>query len=137
VQSLRKKKLGFGGKVMPEYINIISQEAIKAVPNWLVVIGGFISIAAVLSTFIYWGIVKDPDKVLRYLTIVAPIAIVFVIAWMCITCLFFSEPTGKYRYEAAIDKDKITVSQYEEFLDEYNPTIRDGVYYFEGGALDE
>lgn len=122
---------------MPEYINIISQEAITAVPNWLVVIGGFISIAAVLSTFIYWGIVKDPDKVLRYLTIVAPIVLVFVIAWTCITCLFFSEPTGKYRYEAAIDKDKITVSQYEEFLDKYNPTIRDGVYYFEGGALDE
>jgi hypothetical protein len=117
-----------------EYINIISQEAITAVPTWLAVIGGFISIAAVLSTFIYWGIVKNPDKVLRYLTIVAPIAIIFVIAWMCITCLFFSEPTGRYRYEATIDKDKITVSEYEQFIEEYNPTIKDGIYYWEDKA---
>jgi hypothetical protein len=50
---------------------------------------------------------------------------------MCITCLFFSEPTGRYKYQATIDKDKITVSQYEEFIEEHNPTIKDGVYYWE------
>ena len=31
----------------------------------------------------------------------------------------------------AIDKDKITVSEYEKFIEENNPTIKDGLYYWE------
>jgi hypothetical protein len=113
---------------MPEYINIISQEAITAVPIWLAAIGSLVSIGAVLSTFVYWAIVKDVNKVPKYLGIVGSAALVFSVVWMCITCLFFSEPTGRYRYEATVDKDKLTVSQYEEFIKEYNPTIVGDIY---------
>jgi hypothetical protein len=122
---------------MPEYINIISQEAITAVPIWLAAIGSWVSIGAVLSTFVYWAIVKDVNKVPKYLGIVGSAALVFSVVWMCITCLFFSEPTGRYRYEATVDKDKITVSQYEEFIKEYNPTIVGDIYSWQGGPLDE
>lgn len=114
-----------------EYVNIISKEAITAVPTWLAMIGAVIAILGVLSTFIYWAIVKDANKVVTYLLIVGSISLLFSVVWMCITCLFFSEPTGRYKYQATIDKDKITVSQYEEFIEEHNPTIKDGVYYWE------
>ena len=45
--------------------------------------------------------------------------------------IFFQVPTGRYTYEATINKDKITVAQYERFIEEYNPTIKDGIYYWE------
>jgi hypothetical protein len=53
-----------------EYVNIISKEAITAVPTWLAMIGAVIAILGVLSTFIYWAIVKDANKVVAYLLIV-------------------------------------------------------------------
>lgn len=122
---------------MPEYINIISQEAITAVPTWLAAIGGIISIGAVLSTLVYWAIIKDVDKVPTYLSIVGTSALVFAVGWVIITSTFFGEPTGRYKYEATINKEKITVAQYEEFIEEYSPTIKGNIYYFEGGSLDE
>lgn len=121
---------------MPEYMNIISKEAITAVPTWIAFAGGIVPILLILSTFVYWAIVKDVFKVCRYLGIVAVIAVILSIAWMCISCIFFSEPTGQYNYEATIDKDKITVSEYEEFIEKYNPTIRDDIYYFTGRELE-
>jgi hypothetical protein len=124
-------------KVMSEYINIISQEAITAVPTWLAAIGGIISIGAVLSTLVYWAIIKDVDKVPKYFNIVGTSALVFAVGWLIITSTFFDEPTGRYKYEATINKEKITVAQYEEFIEEYNPTIKGNIYYFEGGSLDE
>ena len=121
---------------MSEYINIISKEAITAVPTWIALIGGSVSILLVLSTFIYWLVVKDPFKTCIYLAIVGCISIILCIAWMCISTMFFSEPTGKYNYKATIDKYTITVAEYEQFIKEYHPDIKDDVYYFTAGDLE-
>ena len=121
---------------MPEYINIISKEAVTAVPIWIAAIGGIVSILLVLSTFVYWAVIKDPNKVIKYLGTVGSIAIILSVAWMCISCMFFSEPTGRYNYKATIDKDNITVAEYEKFIKEYHPDIREDVYYFTAGELE-
>lgn len=121
---------------MAEYINIISKEAVTAVPTWIAFAGGSTCILLVLSTFIYWAVVKDPNKVINYLGIVGCIAIILCIAWMCISCMFFSEPTGQYNYRATIDKDNITVTKYEQFIKEYHPNIKNDVYYFTAGELE-
>lgn len=122
--------------MMSEYINIISKEAVTAVPTWIALLGGSVSILLVLSTFIYWAVIKDPNKVVGYLGTVGSIAIILSIAWMCISCMFFSEPTGQYNYKATIDKDNITVTEYEQFIKEYHPDIKDDVYYFTAGELE-
>lgn len=121
---------------MSEHINIISKEAVTAVPTWIALLGGSISILLILSTFIYWAVVKDPFKVAKYLGIVGVIAIIISIAWMCVSCIFFSEPTGQYNYKATINKDNITVTEYEQFIKEYHPDIKDDVYYFTAGELE-
>lgn len=121
---------------MSEYINIISKEAVTAVPTWIALLGGSICILLILSTFVYWAIVKDIDKVFGYLGTVGCIAIILCIAWMCISCMFFSEPTGRYNYKATINKDNITVKEYEQFMKEYHPNIKDDVYYFTAGELE-
>lgn len=114
-----------------ECINIISKEAITMIPNWQVFIIAGIAISALCSTFIYWIVVKDANKVLRYVMRVGLGAIIFEIIALCICSAFFKVPTGRYKYQATIDKDKITVYQYEEFIEEHHPTIKDGIYYWE------
>ena len=47
----------------------------------------------------------------------------------------FAEPTGNYSYKATVDKNKITVSEYEDFIEQYKPEIRDGIYYFESAEV--
>lgn len=121
---------------MSEYINIISKEAVTAVPTWIALLGGSVSILLVLSTFIYWTVVKDPFKVIKYLGIVGTIALIIAITWMCVSCMFFSQPTGQYNYKATIDKDNITVTEYEQFIKEYYPDIKDDIYYFTAGELE-
>ena len=116
---------------MLEYINIIAKEAVMTVPTWIELLGGSVCVLLVLSTFIYWAVIKDANKVIMY-----SIAIILGIAWMCICCMFFSEPTGRYNYKATIDKDNITVSEYEQFIKEYHPDIKDDVYYFTAGELE-
>lgn len=121
---------------MFEYINIISKEAVTAVPTWIAFAGGSVCILLVFSTFIYWSVVKDTNKVIGYLGTVGSIAIILSIAWMCVSCMFFSEPTGQYNYKVTIDKDNITVTEYEQFIKEYHPEIKDDVYYFTAGELE-
>lgn len=121
---------------MSEYIIITSKEAVTAVPAWIAFAGGIIPILLILSTFVYQAIVKEPLKVAKYLGIVGVIAIILAIAWACISCVFFSEPTGKYNYEATVDKDNMSVTEYEQFMEEYDPYIKDGLYYFTAGELE-
>ena len=121
---------------MFEYINIISKEAVTAVPTWIAFAGGSVCILLVLSTFIYWAVVKDAFKTCTYLGTVGSIAVILSIAWMCVSCMFFSEPTGQYNYKVTIDKDNITVTEYEQFIKEYHPEIKDDVYYFTAGELE-
>ena len=114
-----------------EYINIISKEEITTAFQLPITIVGCLAIAAIFSVLVYLAIVQDPNKTIRYLFIVAPIGIGSMLITSIICAIFFQVPTGRYKYEATIDKDKITVAQYERFIEEYNPTIKDGVYYWE------
>lgn len=118
-----------------EYINIISKEEITAFPMWQgLVILGICVVGLLVPLIIYWIKVKDLDKVLRFIVRMSVCVILFEIISLCICSAFFREPTGRYKYEATIDKDKITVSEYEDFIEEYNPTIKDGIYYWEDKA---
>ena len=115
-----------------EHVNIISQEAITAVPTWLAALGAGICIAIVASTYIYMAIIKDHDRIFRYLGHAAAFSLAFFVAWCIITSAFFSVPTGRYRYQAIIDKENMTIAEYEEFRDSYNHiTHKNGIYYFE------
>ena len=114
-----------------EYINIISKEEITQAFQLPITIVGCLAIAAILSAFVYLIIVKNPDKTMKYMCIAAPVGMGCLIITAIICGIFFQVPTGRYKYEATIDKDKITVAQYEDFLEEYSPTIKDGVYYWE------
>ena len=121
---------------MSEYISIISKEAVTSVPTWIAFAGGIVPILLILSTFVYWTVVKDPIKIAKYVGTVGSIAVILSLAWMCISCMFFSETTGRYNYKATIDKDNITVTQYEQFINEYSPQIKDNVYYFTAGEIE-
>lgn len=113
-----------------EHINIIVKEDIMAIPDWLIFIGGAVSICIICSSFIYWSVVKNPDKVMKYSIIAGITGLVFCICFLCITSLFCKEPTGKCEYQAIVDKDNITVSQYSEFIEKHNPDFVDGIYYW-------
>ena len=116
-----------------EYINIISKEAITQAPDWPVVLVGCLAIAAMLMALAWAIITKKMDEMETGILfgIIGAIGIGFLFITMVVCAIFFRVPTGRYKYEAAIDKDKITVSEYEEFIEEYNPTIKDGIYYWE------
>lgn len=121
---------------MIEHVTIISKEAITVVPTWIAFAGGSVSVLLVLSTFIYWKFVKDPFKVAKYLGVVGSIAIILALVWVGISVRFFKQPTGEYRYEATINKENITVSEYEEFMDKYNVTVHDGIYRWTGEDIE-
>jgi hypothetical protein len=114
-----------------EYINIISQEEIMEAFQLPIVIVGSLTIASMVFAFIYLGITKNADKTMKYFCVAAPISMGCLIITCAICGIFFKVPTGRYKYQATIDKDKVTVSQYLEFIEEHNPTIKDGVYYWE------
>ncbi len=114
-----------------EYINITSKEEIMEAFQLPIAIVGSLAIVSMVFAFIYLGITKNADKTMKYLCVAAPIAMGCLIITVAICGIFFKVPTGRYKYQATIDKNKITVSQYEEFIQKYDPTIKDGVYYWE------
>ncbi len=127
---------------MSEYINIISKEEIKVLPNWFAfTLFGILAAIVIIPTVIAWLICekkKKPWKKVIYTELVAgAIAIAFMITSFFLVEPHMLVPSGRFRYEAAVDKDRITVSQYEDFIEKYKPEIKDGIYYFEGGPLDE
>lgn len=114
-----------------EYINIISKEEIKDVPLWIIwIILGICIVGILVPVIICWIKTKSHDDAFRIMVLAGIIAILFEVIALCICCAFFRVPTGHYKYEATIDKDKISITQYEEFIEKYNPTIKDGVYYW-------
>ena len=114
-----------------EYINIISKEEITKALVWPSYIIGGIVIALLIGLMICSFTMQDPCKVLERMLAVGGVGLLTFFVIYFITAIFFRVPTGRYRYEATVDKDKITVSEYEKFIEEYNPTIKDGIYYWE------
>lgn len=115
-----------------EYINIISKEEIKSMPLWIgLIIMGICIVGILLPIIVCWIKTKSHDDVFRVMVWASIIVILFEAIALCICSAFFRVPIGRYKYEATIDKDKISVAQYEEFIEKYNPIIKDGVYYWE------
>lgn len=114
-----------------EYINIISKEAITVPIAWPAYVVGGLAIAGVLGILFYSLRTRKYDSTVKWLGVFGGGGMVLMLLTILICSIFFRVPTGKYKYEATIDKEKITVSQYEKFIEKYNPTIIDGVYYWE------
>lgn len=119
-----------------DYINIISQEEIKVLPNWFdFTLLGILVAIIFIPIVVAWRICKKKEK--PFINVFYTELIAGVIAIACtIVSSFLIEPrmlvpSGRFRYEATIDKDHITVSEYEDFIEKYKPEIRDGIYYFE------
>lgn len=115
-----------------EHVTIISKEAITAANFKLCLVGLLCCIAIILSALIYLYISKDTKKSLKYSSIACAAAMILGCVWVIITACFFQVPTGRYRYEAIIDKENMTIAEYEEFMKAYDHSYsKDGVYYFE------
>ena len=109
-----------------ECINIISKEPILTTPQWV-----FWTILVICLSALAIVLFKAATKNFEYLFFGCCGIVIFEII-SCIICLiFFQIPTGRYKYEGTINKDIITVAQYEEFIEDYEPTIKNGVYHWE------
>ncbi len=114
-----------------EYINIISKEAITTIPDSTVyLILGVVFLLLSIS-IVCMFVAKNQQKTIGIAIIVGICAIVFEFIALCYCSAFHGVPTGRYEYKATIDKDRVTVDQYEEFIEKYNPTIEDGIYCWE------
>lgn len=127
---------------MSEYITIISREELMkaSIPVGFVLFAIACAILFLPTIIGYIVIRKVKHKQLINVVWVELtsgfIALIFCIISSIVIVPKFAEPSGKYRYKATINKDKITVSEYIEFMEKYEPEIEDGYYYFEYGELD-
>ena len=115
-----------------DHVNIISQEAIIRGIGWPVHIVAALAIVGVLGTLLYFLYTKNFDKTVKGCAIfgVGGLALMVITAAIC--SIFFKVPTGRFRYEATIDKEQMTVAEYEEFMKAYNHNkCVNGIYYFE------
>lgn len=122
---------------MSNYITIISKEEIMQPSQsfgWILfaICCGILLIPTIISYIIVKIKYKRLTKVVLHVELIAgAVALVFSVISGIVLVPKFAEPTGNYSYKATINKDKITVSEYEDFIEQYKPEIRDGYYYFE------
>lgn len=116
-----------------EYINIISKEPIMEIPLWQGFIVLVICLFLLICSFYLYRLISIDMHI--YALCVIFIILGIEVASLGICHKYFSVPSGRYRYEATINKDKITIQQYEDFIEKYNPTIKDGIYYWESEEI--
>ena len=121
---------------MMDYINIMSKEEIKVLPNWYAVVLFIVLIAIIIiPTIIAYIINKKKGgnliKVINVEVISGLIAFAGMFASFFTIAPHILVFSGRFRYKATVDKDNITVSEYEDFIEKYKPEIKDGIYYFE------
>lgn len=122
-----------------DHVNIISQKAITTMtPEICNAIG---CIALLVIAFMFGCLIYNSKKVktkeaekalIKVICFVGGFAIVLILIIGIIGNIFFRVPTGRYKYEATIDEENMTVAEYNEFMKAYNHNYRkDGVYHFE------
>ena len=122
-----------------DHVTIISKEAITTtMPEIDNIIG---CIALLVFAFLFGCLVYNSKKVktieaeetlIKVICFVAGIAIVLILITGIIGNIFFRVPTERYKYEATIDEENMTVAEYNEFMKAYNHNYcKDGIYYFE------
>ena len=114
-----------------EHVTIVSVEQCTAGATAPILIVGGIITVTLLSSLVALFFVKDLDKLAKFVVYYGTISlcVLFVTA---IICSFFRHPVDRYKYVVTIDKDNMSIIQYEEFMDKYHPVEKDGKYYFEG-----
>lgn len=119
-----------------EHIHIISKEVITQPLQLPLHIIAAITISLLVGALIYLfknsykGYVNF--KVVEFIAITGIAGITAMLVSMIICSIFFKVPTDRYIYTATVDKENITVAEYEEFIETYKPNIVDGIYYWEG-----
>ena len=125
---------------MNDFINIVSKEEIMQTSesfSWILfaICCAVLLIPTIVSYIIVKAKHKELIKVVWVELVAGVIAVVFCTVGGIVITPKFQEPTGKYAYKVTIDKNKVTVAEYEEFIEKYKPEIKDGYYYFEYGEL--
>lgn len=122
-----------------DHVNIISQKAITTMtPEICNVIG---CIALLVISFLFGCAIYNSRKVkteaeqktlIKVICFVGGFGIALVLVIGIIGNIFFRVPTGRYKYEATIDEENMTVAEYNEFMKAYNHSYcKDGIYHFE------
>lgn len=122
-----------------DHVNIISKEAITTMmPEISNVIGciALLVIAFLFGCLFYYSKkvkTEEAQKTLiKVICFAGGIAIVLVSIIGVIGNIFYRVPTGRYKYEATIDEENMTVAEYNEFMEAYNHNYcKNGIYYFE------
>lgn len=124
-----------------DHVNIISKEAITMMAPWatnIILIFGFSMIFFLIGCLIYsYSDHKkiSNEKLLKIVLYTGAIGLCVLLILACIFGLFFRVPSGRYKYEATIDEENMTVAEYNEFIKAYNHSYRkNGIYHFEDWA---
>lgn len=121
-----------------DHVNIISKEAITMIAPWaanIIGIFGFSMIIFLIGCLIYSfhrNKKVSNEKLFKIILYTGSIGLCVLFSLGCIFGIFFRVPSGRYRYEATIDEEQMTVAEYNEFMKAYNHTqCKKGVYYYE------
>ena len=121
-----------------DHVNIISQESINMMAPWISnVIGilGFSMIGFLFVLLIYSHRNNKKisnERIFKIVLYVGSIGLCVLFIFGLIAGIFFRVPSGRYKYEATIDEELMTVAEYNKFMKAYNHTnCKDGIYYFE------
>ncbi len=119
-----------------EHVNIISKTEISSTPLWVfallcITLGVFISLGI---AFIYKKFHHKDNEIYGIIMIgfILLSLVLTVFSFIAIDNIEFDNVSSRYRYEATIDKENMTVEEYEEFIAEYNPSIVGDKYYWDG-----
>lgn len=121
-----------------DHINIISKEAITMMAPWITnVIGivGFLLIGFLFGLLIYSQYQKkklSDENIFKIVLFTGSTGLCVLFILGLIAGMFFRVPSGRYKYEATIDEENMTVAEYENFMKTYNHSYcKDGIYHFE------
>ncbi len=122
-----------------DHVNVISKEAITMMAPWIsniICIFGFSLIIFLTGCLFYSSFSHSKklsnEKLLKIILWVGTVGLCTLLIMGLIAGIFFRVPSGRYRYEATIDKENMTVAEYEEFMEAYSHSkCKNGVYYFE------
>ena len=119
-----------------EHVNIISKEAITMMAPWasnIICVLGFSMIIFLIGCLIYSHMNNlkkiSNETLLRIILYVGTTGLCVLFILSCIFGLLFTVPSGRYKYEATIDEENMTVAEYNEFMTAYSHNYcKDGIY---------
>lgn len=121
-----------------EHVNIVSKEAITMmapVLGHVICILSFLVLSFLVGCAIANSRMQDGDDrktLLKVVCWIGAIGISLILVVGIVGNIFFRVPTGRYKYEATIDEENMTVAEYNEFMKAYNHIkSKNGIYYFE------